>query len=70
MAFLVEYLFDNNPDHDDDGNQNYSDDDKFHELFFPSKLGPSGNSFSLFENFPQFGPLISKFACFSNLSHP
>ncbi|RIW12917.1 hypothetical protein D0X99_17625 [Algoriphagus lacus] len=70
MAFLVKYLFYDNPDHDNDGDQNYSNDDKFHELCFHVKLGPSANSFFLFENFPEIGPLISKFACFSNLYHP
>jgi hypothetical protein len=70
VAFLVENLFDNNSDHDDDSDQNDSDDDEFHGFSFRTKLGPSGNSFSLFENFPKIAPLIPKFASLSNLPNP
>jgi hypothetical protein len=67
VAFLVKNLFDDHPDHEDNGNQNCSDDDKFHKISFHAKLDQSRNSLSILGSTPQILLIIPKFACLLNL---
>jgi len=62
VAFLVKYLLDDNPNKNNNRNQYYPYNDKFHELCFFSKLGTTKNSFFLFRNISEKQPNISKFA--------